>query len=189
MAWGQWGNESPTQPSKETNPEKRRARRRLHPPLPRPTVPSIRAPMHGAHSPAPGSREASPPHLSPRSVCCPRHPGPFHVNVWRETCLSPTSSHPNLSCSPALAPRAASSRGHRHSARADLQIRAPRMHPSPLLLQEGPTAPAGNQGPTPPSVLSVQSVSSELQEGGNHALIAQVSLAEVVLGRQGCDLS
>lgn len=40
----------------------------------------------------------------------------------------------------------------------------------------------------PPSVLSVQSASSELQEGGNHALIACVPLAEVVVGRQGCDL-
>ena len=38
LAWGQWGNESLTQPSKETNPEKRRTWRPPHPALPRPTA-------------------------------------------------------------------------------------------------------------------------------------------------------
>ena len=61
--------------------------------------------------------------------------------------------------------------------------------PPPSSSRKALLAPAGNQGPMPPLVLSVQSVSSELQEGGNHALIAHVLLAEVVLGRQGCDLS
>ena len=47
LAWGQWGNESPTQPSKETNPEKRRTRRPSTLPSPGPL-----APVHPRAAPA-----------------------------------------------------------------------------------------------------------------------------------------